>query len=174
MWSAEMDKPVWKSRWLSWSFHPNEPYGFCGRKATLNHASALVTVCPQYVNWHLRTWSSTLSSSSTNLPYTWLCGWLDITFNWNFNCGIQLRQQRMRPRHGCTHTPVNVFVGSLSETITDDPRVCLSCCPDRPTCQQSSTLKSPPHNYWSNTDISILVTLDLNIALALMYKQNHD
>ena len=27
-------------------FCPNEPYGFCGRKATLNHASALVTVCP--------------------------------------------------------------------------------------------------------------------------------
>ena len=25
---------------------PNEPYGFCGRKATLNRASALVTVCP--------------------------------------------------------------------------------------------------------------------------------
>ena len=23
----------------------SEPYGFCGRKATLNHASALVTVC---------------------------------------------------------------------------------------------------------------------------------
>ena len=30
----------------SWGFRPNEPYGFCGRKATLNHASALVTVCP--------------------------------------------------------------------------------------------------------------------------------
>ena len=25
---------------------PNEPYGFCGRKASLNHADALVTVCP--------------------------------------------------------------------------------------------------------------------------------
>ena len=25
-------------------FRPNEPYGFCGRKATLNHASALVTL----------------------------------------------------------------------------------------------------------------------------------
>ena len=24
----------------------NEPYGFCGRKGTLNHAHALVTVCP--------------------------------------------------------------------------------------------------------------------------------
>ena len=29
---------VWKSRWPSWAFCPNEPYGFCGRKATLNHA----------------------------------------------------------------------------------------------------------------------------------------
>ena len=28
------------------------PYGFCGRKTTLNRASALVTVCPQYVNRH--------------------------------------------------------------------------------------------------------------------------
>ena len=37
---------VWKSRWPSWAFRPNEPYGFCGRKATLNRASALVTICP--------------------------------------------------------------------------------------------------------------------------------
>ena len=37
---------VWKSRWPSWAFRPNEPYGFCGRKATLNHAYAMVTVCP--------------------------------------------------------------------------------------------------------------------------------
>ena len=34
---------VWKSRWPSWAPRPNEPYGFCGRKATLNHAHALVT-----------------------------------------------------------------------------------------------------------------------------------
>ena len=37
---------VWKSRWPPWAFRPNEPYGFCGRKATLNRASALVTICP--------------------------------------------------------------------------------------------------------------------------------
>ena len=30
----------------SWAFRPNEPYGFCGRKTTLNRASALVTACP--------------------------------------------------------------------------------------------------------------------------------
>ena len=24
---------VWKSKWPSWAFRPNEPYGFCGRKA---------------------------------------------------------------------------------------------------------------------------------------------
>ena len=29
---------VWKSKWPSWAFRPNDPYGFCGRKATLNHA----------------------------------------------------------------------------------------------------------------------------------------
>ena len=50
---------MWKSRWPSWAFRPNEPDGFCGRKATLNRASALVTVCPWYVNRHPRTWSST-------------------------------------------------------------------------------------------------------------------
>ena len=41
---------VWESRWPSWAPCPNETYGFCGRKATMNHAYALVTVCPQYVN----------------------------------------------------------------------------------------------------------------------------
>ena len=41
---------VWKSRRPSWAPRPNEPYGFCGRKATLNHAHALVTVCPEYVS----------------------------------------------------------------------------------------------------------------------------
>ena len=38
---------------------PNEPYGFRGPKATLNHASALVSACPQYVNRHPRTLSNT-------------------------------------------------------------------------------------------------------------------
>ena len=28
------------------NFHPNEPSGFRGHKAILNHASALVSVCP--------------------------------------------------------------------------------------------------------------------------------
>ena len=32
---------MWKSRWPSWAFRPNELYGFCGRKATLNHSHAL-------------------------------------------------------------------------------------------------------------------------------------
>ena len=36
-----------ESRWPSWAPRPNnnnnEPYGFCGRKATSNHAYALVT-----------------------------------------------------------------------------------------------------------------------------------
>ena len=34
------------SRWLSWVFRPNESYGFRECKAILNHASALVTICP--------------------------------------------------------------------------------------------------------------------------------
>ena len=53
---------VWKSRRPSWAPRPNEPYGLCGRKAILNHASALVTVCPEYIDRHPRTWSSTSSS----------------------------------------------------------------------------------------------------------------
>ena len=43
--SAQSSGAVWKSRWPSWAFRPNEPYGVCGRKATLNPVSALVTVC---------------------------------------------------------------------------------------------------------------------------------
>ena len=37
---------VWESRWSSWAVRPNEPSGFRGRKAVLNHASALVSACP--------------------------------------------------------------------------------------------------------------------------------
>ena len=37
---------VWESRWPSWAGRPNEPSGFHGRKAILNHASALVSACP--------------------------------------------------------------------------------------------------------------------------------
>ena len=35
-----------ESRWQSWAVRPNEPSGFRGRKAILNHASALVSACP--------------------------------------------------------------------------------------------------------------------------------
>jgi len=37
---------VWESRWPSWAVRPNEPSGFRGRKAILNHANALVSACP--------------------------------------------------------------------------------------------------------------------------------
>ena len=59
---------VWESRWPSWAVRPNEPSGFLGRKELLNHASALVTTCPSYVNWHLRTLSNTSSSPPYPLP----------------------------------------------------------------------------------------------------------
>ena len=36
---------VWESMWPSWAIRPNEPSGFRGRKAILNHASA-VSACP--------------------------------------------------------------------------------------------------------------------------------
>ena len=37
---------VWESRWPSQAVRPSEPSGFRGRKAILNHASALVSACP--------------------------------------------------------------------------------------------------------------------------------
>ena len=37
---------VWESRWPSWAVRPYELSGFRGRKAILNHASALVSACP--------------------------------------------------------------------------------------------------------------------------------
>ena len=43
-WPAQSSGAVWKSKWPSWAPRPNEPYGFCGRKATLNHA--VDTICP--------------------------------------------------------------------------------------------------------------------------------
>ena len=79
---------MWKSRWPSWAFHSNEPYGFCGHKATLKCASALVTVCPWYVNWCPRTWIS------TSPPFREFCEqkdfglnllWLSFRFK---NCGL--------------------------------------------------------------------------------------
>ena len=61
---------VWESRWPSWAVRPNEPSGFRGRKELLNRASALVTTCPKYVNWHLRTLSINSSSSLWTLRPT--------------------------------------------------------------------------------------------------------
>ena len=53
---------VWESRWPSWAVRPNEPSDFRGRKAILNHASALVSACPWYVNLHPRTLSNTTAA----------------------------------------------------------------------------------------------------------------
>ena len=44
--ASQSSGAVWKSKWPSCASHPNEPCGFCGRKATLNHTHTLVTVCP--------------------------------------------------------------------------------------------------------------------------------
>jgi len=59
---------VWKLRWPSWAPRPNEPYGFCGRKATLNRAHVLVKVFfpNNYVNPTSGTLSSTSPSSSSS------------------------------------------------------------------------------------------------------------
>ena len=62
-----------QSRWPSWAPRPKEPYGFCGRKATLNHAHALLTrvqFVPNNVNPTSEELSST--SSSTDVP-RYLC-----------------------------------------------------------------------------------------------------
>ena len=58
-WSLDSSGGLWESRWPSWAVHPNEPSGFRGRKAILNHASALVSACPWYINWHPRTLNNT-------------------------------------------------------------------------------------------------------------------
>ena len=52
-------RAVWKSRWPTWAVCPDEPYGFRWCKAILNHAHALVSACPWYVSWLLRTLSNT-------------------------------------------------------------------------------------------------------------------
>ena len=59
MQKAHSSGAVWESRWPSWAVRPNESSGFRGHKELLNHASALVSTCPQYVNWHPRTLSNT-------------------------------------------------------------------------------------------------------------------
>ena len=56
---------VWKSRWLSWAACPNEPYSFCGRKATLNHAMSQFV--PNMSTQHPRTLSSTSSSDERSI-----------------------------------------------------------------------------------------------------------
>ena len=48
-WASHSSGAVWDSRWPSWAVRPSrEPSGFCGRKAILNHTSALLTLtaCP--------------------------------------------------------------------------------------------------------------------------------
>ena len=59
LWVAQSSGAGWELRWTSWAVHPNEPSGFHGCKAILNHAHALVSACPWYVNWHPRTLSIT-------------------------------------------------------------------------------------------------------------------
>ena len=78
---------VWESRWPSWAFRPNEPYGFCGSKATVNHASALVTVCPWYIKRHPRTWSSTSSSSPSSSSSS-------SSWDMRHECSESAREQR--------------------------------------------------------------------------------
>ena len=47
-WAKKHSHPgaVRESRGPSWAVRPNEPSGFRGRKAIVNHASALVSACP--------------------------------------------------------------------------------------------------------------------------------
>ena len=40
--STQNSGAAWKLRWPSWAPRPNEPYGFCGLKATLNHSLSLI------------------------------------------------------------------------------------------------------------------------------------
>ena len=47
---AQSSGAVWKSRWPSWAPVPNKPYGFCGRKATLNNNRASFKTSPTWSN----------------------------------------------------------------------------------------------------------------------------
>ena len=65
IWHSQLQSSgaVWKSRWPSCAFRPNEPYGFCGRKSNIepcfDTGHSLSLICHR----HPRTWSSTSSSS---------------------------------------------------------------------------------------------------------------
>ena len=48
-WPLHRVQELCESRDSSWAPRPNEPDGFCGERATLNHAHALVTVCLEHV-----------------------------------------------------------------------------------------------------------------------------
>ena len=67
---------VWESRWPPWAVRPNEPSGFHGCKAILNHASALVSACPEYVNRHLRTLSNTTYLPTHITDIKWCVGYV--------------------------------------------------------------------------------------------------
>ena len=61
--SCQSSGAVWKSRWPSWAFRPNDSSLTVLKQhwTVLTHWSQLVP--NNYVNRHLRTWSSTSSSS---------------------------------------------------------------------------------------------------------------
>ena len=49
-WSLSLCQTIVQELCESRGGRPNKPSGFHGRKELLNHASALVTTCPQHVN----------------------------------------------------------------------------------------------------------------------------
>ena len=46
---------VWESRWPSWAFRPNEPYGFRGRKAVGLSLSLICQPTSEKIEQHNRT-----------------------------------------------------------------------------------------------------------------------
>ena len=44
---------VWKSRWMSWTPVPKKPYGFCGRKATLQQQQRLSSIVLRWLHFLL-------------------------------------------------------------------------------------------------------------------------
>ena len=95
MQKAHSSGAVWESRWPSWAVRPNESSGFRGHKELLNHASALVSTCPQYVNWHPRTLSNTTyhAKSLLHLFFFFLVQSTSAGYNSIALCVLQKRSE---------------------------------------------------------------------------------
>ena len=97
---------VRKSRWPSWAFRPNEPYGFRGRKATMfTHWSQLVPIS-QPTSEDIKQHNSSSSLSEQEC--------LELTFELSQRSYRRGTDGDQNPRHGRTQGTVR-----STETASD-------------------------------------------------------